>query len=751
MTPCTDSSWQSAWQTSAQQPARVTGGEWPRRDIADGDTCVLGARNGAMWSAGQPRTSPPPSFLLYRITSFPPWGVAAQSGRRVRRRDMTGRGEQAAGVVAAPSESTVLVAGLWMILCAGLQYSFATFSGDLRTALQLSQSELEVLALGKDIGAYVGFVQGAFHDAHGPRRTVAVGAVMNAVGFGGLYALVGAAGRPGATQAPLWQPFLCLLIASNGAGWLDMGVLMTLLHNAGAERALASGVSKSLLGLGAAVFSCVYVSFLKPNARSYLLLCALTPPCVVMLAAPFLMRLPRPDLHLARRSPARASRLWGLGCWVSVLCAYLLFANAATQGEPSHAVRVGTTLGLVVLLVLPPLGLTLANLRPAAPALAAEHAGDDAEQCEHAAAAAFPEATHAAAPAPPRLRGQRSSELTLAGCMRCTEFWLMFVALSAGGGCALALINNRAQITTALHSQQGAESFVALFSVCNAAGRLLQGSLADWALRQGATPPTFLVVALLILSATQLACVPCILDIRVACLAYSRYPFSFLQVGERHARAAACLRCCHGPLLWLFLVSCPRCGGRAFWGAPRRRHLRRHRHLARHRLLFAQHDARGLRVRPPHALQPAAAARRAALRCAALRGPPVLCAHLPGLLRGVYGGGAVCLRPLDPHQAHVQRKNGPCAINTCILAPELQALSTPALDRAAAKLRSIAAFKPASPSSLCDGVSRRLRRAWRRSIVTHVSAAGLQRNRRAAEQSQAPAPSCPHACHAPAR
>jgi hypothetical protein len=319
-------------------------------------------------------------------------------------------------------------------------------------------------------------------------------------------------------------------------------VLLTLLHNAGAERALAAGVSKSLLGLGAAVFSCVYVSFLKPNARSYLLLCALTPPAIALVATPFLQRLPRPELHLARRSAARASRLWGLGCWVALLCAYLLAANAATQGEPTHAVRVGTTVGLVVLLVFPPLGLTLANLRSTPAASPVEH---DAEQCGPPAAAASTEVAHAAAPAPPRLRGQRSSELTLAGCMRCTEFWLMFVALSAGGGCALALINNLAQVTAALHSPQGAESFVALFSVCNAGGRLLQGSLADWALRMGATPPTFLVVALLILSATQLALASATPERLHACVAVTGLCFgSFWSLapvavgelfGERHA------------------------------------------------------------------------------------------------------------------------------------------------------------------------------------------------------------------------
>jgi hypothetical protein len=158
--------------------------------------------------------------------------------------------------------------------------SFATYSEDLRSRLGLRQQQLEVLALGKDIGAYVGFIQGAFYDSFGPRRTVIVGAALHACGYGGLWVLAGRAVREGALPTPLWRPFACLMVASNGAGWLDMGVLMTLLHNAGAERALCAGVAKSLLGLGAAVYSCVYVSFLKPDARAYLLLCALAPMCI---------------------------------------------------------------------------------------------------------------------------------------------------------------------------------------------------------------------------------------------------------------------------------------------------------------------------------------------------------------------------------------------------------------------------------------------------------------------------------------
>ena len=266
----------------------------------------------------------------------------------------------------------------------------------------------------------------------------------------------------------------------------------------------------------------------------------------------------------------------------ALLCAYLLASNAATQESPSGALRVGTTAGLIVLLILPPLALTLATLRPptaAGAAAPAEHSetllpasvaagATDLEQSGPAASAAddglaHTDAERAAASAPPRLRGQRTSELTLAASIRSTEFLLMFAALSIGGGSALCLINNLGQLTTALHSSVGPESFVALLSVCNAAGRLLQGALADWAMSQGAPPPTFLVCALLLLAVTQLglaSATPASLHLCVALTGLcfgSFWSFAPVACGDLFGE-------CHAGALYGFIGTSPALGSFIF-------------------------------------------------------------------------------------------------------------------------------------------------------------------------------------------
>ena len=393
----------------------------------------------------------------------------------------------------------------------------------------LTQQELEVLAAGKDFGAYFGLLQGLFFDAYGPRLTIMIGATMHCAGYLGIWSM---AARPSRSMQ-LWQPFTCFFVAANGAGWMDMGVLMCVLHNAGAERALAAGLVKSLLGLGAAVFSQVYVAFMKPDAVSYVLLLAVAPLCISALCAPFVMRVPHDSRGFVRSSLQRQARLRTLGVWVVTLAAYLLVVLLLNPFMSADA-KMGATGGLMTMLLAPPLLLgrfsSVARLPHGGPLrapppeaevlrealLADSEAGTDCSASSEGNLSA--RSAGAASPPPPllallpeerdcapRLRGQRSVDLTLAQVLRCTDFWLLFVALGAGSGAALALSNNIAQVVTALGYTGGAETFVALFSIASALGRLLQGAASDAAGHAGTPKTVFLLAALLLLSAAQAA------------------------------------------------------------------------------------------------------------------------------------------------------------------------------------------------------------------------------------------------------
>ena len=152
-------------------------------------------------------------------------------------------------------------------------------------------------------------------------------------------------------------------------------------------------------------------------------------------------------------------------------------------------------MGLLILLVAPPLLLLFAGLPLRAGAVASSAADDDSAQAGHG------DRDEDGAPPPPRLRGQRTSELTVGAALHCIEFWLLFWALASGAGGALVLVNNLAQVASSVGSSAEPASLVALFSVCNAAGRLAMGAVGSLQVPR----PAFLVGALAVMSATLLS------------------------------------------------------------------------------------------------------------------------------------------------------------------------------------------------------------------------------------------------------
>jgi MFS family permease len=399
----------------------------------------------------------------------------------------------------------VLVCGLWSILCAGLHYSFSTYSEQLKEDLGLTQQQVTILALGKDIGAYLLAVQGLVYDAYGPRVVLGVGGCLMLLGYGSLFVLT----NLNHAGSLLWPAFFVLMIASNGGSWVDMTVVVTLLHNASAERTLCAGISKSLLGLGASVFTALYVAFLRPHARSYLLLCAIMPFCVTTASLSFFRKLPRPPLFLASRNPARARRLSYVATWVLSLCIYLFILFLlnvfyfARAGESKASLR-GLAIALLLLLLLPPSALAMQAVREARVERqsAVSTSAALAEALLRDSPADELPADEAPADEPPMLRGQTSCSLSVAACLRTPEFVLLFYVLTCGTGAALVLVNNLGQLTKSLRCLS-ADPLVSLFSICSALGRVTTGWLG---LRFPSAPrPLYLAVALSALSAAMLS------------------------------------------------------------------------------------------------------------------------------------------------------------------------------------------------------------------------------------------------------
>ncbi|KAL6763885.1 major facilitator superfamily domain-containing protein [Haematococcus lacustris] len=88
-------------------------------------------------------------------------------------------------------------------------------------------------------------------------------------------------------------------------------------------------------------------------------------------------------------------------------------------------------------------------------------------------------------------------DMVLGEALRTWEFWALFLQFMSGSAAGLTLLNNIASLVMSLGGVPGGQvAFVSLFSVANAAGRLLFGHLSEHALHAYATPrPVFLLLA----------------------------------------------------------------------------------------------------------------------------------------------------------------------------------------------------------------------------------------------------------------
>eukprot|EP00879_Flechtneria_rotunda_P016105 GHRR01016846.1.p1 GENE.GHRR01016846.1~~GHRR01016846.1.p1 ORF type:complete len:649 (+),score=200.09 GHRR01016846.1:867-2813(+) len=91
--------------------------------------------------------------------------------------------------------------------------------------------------------------------------------------------------------------------------------------------------------------------------------------------------------------------------------------------------------------------------------------------------------------------------------MHTTDFWLLFFQFVVAAGVCLAFLNNLGQLVVSLQGgQDGQVVFVSLFSVANAAGRLLMGYIPEQHLHARGTPRTlFLTLTAAVTAACSLA------------------------------------------------------------------------------------------------------------------------------------------------------------------------------------------------------------------------------------------------------
>jgi len=418
----------------------------------------------------------------------------------------------------------VLTAAIIVQNSAGLTYCFSVYSKDLERLFDLSERRVTLLGFYCSLGGYLGVVSGLCYDAIastyprvGPRCIFLVGAVLNFVGYYGLYLAA-----TGVWDVGFAGLAVLLFTATNAGTWIDTAALVTCVNNFPNSRGYVVGLLKSFVGLSGAIYTVQYEAFLEPDSALFFRFAAISVSAFVGVAALLTNRVS------PRASDKRNKRLRELGLvdgadiarrfTISFACVVLLSAFLCTASLldgldthlKKHAKRIIAACAPLVLIPAVVTFATAEQLFVQCPADAAREEDEEESAPEPSTAQEWDPATplleapsgdydvmvRAAVLSDGTDAGAPPAEVPLRRAVLRMDFWLLFTACFLGMGAGLVYINSLGQYAPSLGASRSTKDvLVALISVGNALGRLLGGAISQISLTRLLVPRTVWLTA----------------------------------------------------------------------------------------------------------------------------------------------------------------------------------------------------------------------------------------------------------------
>ncbi|XP_075673029.1 protein NUCLEAR FUSION DEFECTIVE 4-like [Castanea sativa] len=381
------------------------------------------------------------------------------------------------------------VAAIWVQAISGNNYTFSNYSDALKSLMNLTQLELNNLSVAKDVGKAFGLLAGFASDKLPTWVILLIGSVEGLVGYGAQWLVVSETIKP----LPYWQMCIFLCMGGNSTTWMNTAVLVTCIRNFRRNRGPVSGILKGYVGLSTAIFTDVCAALFSDDAASFLVMLAVVPFAVCLVAAVFLRE--SPPASTSSEEKEETQFFWVFNAVAVVVALYLLAYDFIPS--PSAVLSEAFSAILMVLLASPlgvPVYIYFKNRsRPGSDVEG--QVGENTEPLLLAAAVAATEGEDKAAVAVEEevvvevKRGQPliGEEHTIVEALKTIDFWVLFVSFLCGVGTGLAVQNNMGQIGLAL-GYTDVSIFVSLISIWGFFGRIVSGTVSEYFIKKAGTP-----------------------------------------------------------------------------------------------------------------------------------------------------------------------------------------------------------------------------------------------------------------------
>ncbi|TKY68812.1 NUCLEAR FUSION DEFECTIVE 4 [Spatholobus suberectus] len=381
----------------------------------------------------------------------------------------------------------MLLASIWIQAFTGTNFDFSSYSSELKSVLNITQLQLNYLAVASDMGKAFGWCSGVSLMYFPLWVVMFMAAFLGLVGYGFQWLVI----QRFITLPYIAVFFLCL-IAGCSICWFNTICYVLCIRHFLANRSLALSLSISFNGVSAALYTLIANAINSNDDTLYLLLNAIVPVLISGLVLIPVLHQPQPQPHSVDTIQRDSSVFLCLNILAVVTGLYLLSLYSFSSTVTIARIILGGAIFLLVLLLFLPgivcsrewscltfaTRFSLYNTRfthadPNDRELYKELIGiEDGARNRSGQSTREKKCCLVSVLEREQLTvlGEEHSTKLL---VRRWDFWLYYIAYFCGGTIGLVYSNNLGQIAQSLGQYSQTSSLVTLYSTCSFFGRLL--------------------------------------------------------------------------------------------------------------------------------------------------------------------------------------------------------------------------------------------------------------------------------------